>query len=633
MSSSQKESNNPLYAMRHSLAHIMATAIAELWPQAKFGVGPVVEHGFYYDVDLDQPLSSDDLATIEAKMQEVIKADHPFERFELKLEDAIAKCQQANQPYKVELLNDLKQHGTTNLKDIDPTVLGQASNDMAGAQGLGQAANDASTGEGDHKVSFYRNGPFEDLCRGPHVASTGKVGVFKLTRVSGAYWRGKETNPQLQRVYGLAFATQAELDKHLEMLAEAEKRDHRKLGRELKIFINSEIVGAGLPLLLPNGEVLKHELIEYMRAKEEKLGYRYVVTPVLAHEELYMRSGHADFYADDMYSLVDAEGNKFYLKPMNCPHHHMIFEQMAQSYRDLPLKLSESSGIYRRELSGTLTGLIRVRGPITQNDAHIYVSRDQVKAEFVKVLELFEEVYRETGVKGYWFRLSLPDFESNKYAGDKQRWEDASNLIREALIESKAEFVEAEGEAAFYGPKLDVQIRNVTGHEDTIATSQIDVLVPMRMGLKYVDHSGEEQVPFIIHHAILGSYERFMAFLIEQTAGAFPVWLAPEQVRLATVSGDYAGFAGTVLAKLQEAGLRGYLDDSNESVGKKIREAELMKVPYTLVIGQKEQDSGRVTPRVRGDLAVAAGQEQMEIANFIQSVANEARSRARCSSV
>jgi threonyl-tRNA synthetase len=355
----------------------------------------------------------------------------------------------------------------------------------------------------------------------------------------------------------------------------------------------SEEVGPGLPLWLPKGETIKYLLQEYMRKKEEARGYQYVATPVLAHEDLYIRSGHAEYYNEDMFSLTDGDGKKMYLKPMNCPHHHMIMEKLVTSYRDLPLKLAEAGGIYRNELSGTLTGLIRVRGPITQNDSHIYCTPDQLKAEFLDVLALFKEVYEEVGITDYWFRLSLPDFENKsvKYGGDRAKWDAASTAIREALVEFGTPFVEAEGEAAFYGPKLDVQIRNVTGKEDSIATSQVDILVPERMNLVYVDEHGQEQHPIIIHRAILGSYERFTAFLIEQTAGNFPVWLAPEQVRVLAVSEQFNDAALELSATLREKGFRVETDISNESVGKKIRNASVMKVPVKLLIGQKELDN------------------------------------------
>ena len=572
-----------LYAMRHSLAHIMATAIQELYPRVKFGIGPVVEHGFYYDVDLPERLNETDLAKIEAKMNEVIKANYKFEQSQMYLDEAIKYFDERDQTYKLDLLNDLKTHGTTVAKDIDRTQLG--------------LADDAKVDQ----VSMYTDGPFTDLCRGPHVGSTGEVGAFKLMRVSGAYWRGSEKNAQLQRIYGVGFTTKAELQEHLRLLEEAEKRDHRKIGRDMNMFMFSDSVGAGLAMWLPAGETVRHELIEYMRAKEEARGYRYVLSPVLTHEELYQRSGHAEFYADDMFSLTDAEDNKFYLKPMNCPHHHMMYERLVQSYRDLPLKLAEAGTAYRNELSGTLTGLIRVRGPITQNDGHIYIEPKDVKPEFIKVLELFKEVYDEVGITDYWYRLSLPDFSKDKYGGDQAVWEEAGQAIRDALTEFGAKFVETEGEAAFYGPKLDVQVRNVLGKEDTIATNQVDILVPQRMGLKYTAADGTEQTPIILHRAILGSFERFIGFLLEQTAGQLPLWLAPEQVRLAPINDTpaMAAYAEQVRSELATLGLRVSVDASAESVGKKIRAAGLAKVPYTLVLGEKERESGLVSPRLR----------------------------------
>ncbi len=600
--------------MRHSLAHVMASAVQHIWPEAKFGVGPVVQDGFYYDVDLGEAkLSEEDFATIETEMHSIIGADEPFERFEMDIDEAIDWAKQNEQPYKLELLNDLKRAGTTIAKELDAAELGL---EAGGKKAI-------------EKVSFYRNGDFTDLCRGPHLASTGKIGSFKLMRVSGAYWRGDEHRPQMQRIYGVAFEAEADLKEYLEKLEQARQRDHRKLGQELGIFMHSDLVGAGLPLLLPNGETIKHELIEYMRGKEQPLGYRYVSTPVLAHEELYKRSGHAQFYADDMYKLADDEGQTFYIKPMNCPHHHMIYEYLVKSYRDLPLKLAEATGLYRKELSGTLTGLIRVRGPISQNDAHIYVTPDMLKAEFLKVLDLFKEVYDETGVEDYWFRLSLPDFDKGKYEGDRKVWDDAAKVIREALQESGVKFVEAEGEAAFYGPKLDVQIKNVLGKEDTIATSQVDILVPHRMKLTYIDEDGQDKTPIAIHRSLLGSYERFIAFLLEQTAGRLPVWLAPEQVRLVTVNQEKAtvGFAEKMAEQANELKVRLSIDGSNESVGKKIRDAELMKVPYTVVIGEKEIESGQLMPRVRQDLEVGDRHDTRTVEEFLKTVANEAKSR------
>lgn len=610
------DSQNDLRPMRHSFAHIMATAILRLWPQAKLGVGPVVENGFYYDIDLGPTakLSEEDFPKIEAEMRKVIAEDQPFVQFTKPIDEAIAWAKEAGQPYKEELLNDLKRAGTTAAKDLNAEELGTVS-------------------EGDSQVneaSFYKNGDFIDLCRGPHVESTGKVGAFKLMRVSGAYWRGKEANPQMQRVYGVAFAVEEDIERYIQMLEEAKKRDHRKIGEDLQLFFISDSVGAGLPLLLPRGETIKNELMKYMRGKEEERGYQYVATPVLTQSKLYERSGHANYYLENMYGTkADEEGNVFYLKPMNCPHHHMIYEKLVNSYRDLPLRLSEHAGLYRYELSGTLTGLIRMRGPITQNDSHTYVTPQQVEAEFSEVLQLFEEVYLETGVKDYWFRLSLPDFSKEKYAGNKEEWERAGDIIRRCLQSAKADFVEELDEAAFYGPKVDVQIRNVLGKEDSIATVQLDIVVPERMGLKYVDTEGKEQQPLIIHKSILGSFERFMAFLLEQTEGRLPVWLAPEQVRIVTLNGeeDVVYFATEVATQAKRVGLRVAVDADNESVGKKIRKAELMKIPYTIVIGQKELESGELVPRIRKDMEVNTEHTPCTIEEFLKTVANEAKSR------
>ncbi len=603
------EQHDNLEVMRHSMAHIMAAAMQKLWPQAKFGVGPVVEDGFYYDVDLSQTLSLDDLKKIETEMSKIVAQDVAFEKIELPIGEAIKKFEAGGQTYKVDLLKDLKERGTTNMKDLSGEELGVSDN-----------ADKITT------VTLYRTGEFEDLCRGPHVDSTGQVGAFKLTRVSGAYWRGNQSNPQMQRVYGVGFATKKELDEYFVRLAEAEKNDHRVLGPQMGIYMLSDAVGAGLPLWMPNGELVYHQLLEYMREKELARGYKYVATPILGHEDLYKRSGHAKFYDDDMYSFKDDEGNKFYLKPMNCPHHHMIYEKLVQSYRDLPLKLAEPGHIYRRELSGVLSGLIRARS-FTQNDSHIYVTDDQLKAEFLDVLALFKEVYDEVGIADYWYRLSLPDFEKDKYEGDKKQWEHAAEVIRQALKESKSDFVEAEGEAAFYGPKLDVQIRNVLGKEDTIATIQVDVLVPTRMGLKYVDSSNEEKAPIIIHRAILGSYERFIAFLIEKTGGHFPLWLAPEQVRIATLndSKKVVDYATKLAGDLKAAGLRVSVDDSSESVGKKVRASEVAKVNYTLVIGEREVDSDELAVRGRGQ----GGSSKFKVADFISKLQEEVTARSQ----
>ncbi len=582
-----------LYAMRHSLAHIMAQSVQHLWPEARFGVGPVIENGFYYDIDIPGvKISEEDFPKIEAEMRKVIEANYSFDRSEKAVDEAISWAQAAKQPYKEELLNDLKRAGTTIAKDLDAAEMGTI------------AEGDAAV----ESVSFYTDGDFTDLCRGPHAESTGKVGAFKLMRIAGAYWRGKETNPQMQRLYGVALATQEELDNYLNMLEEAKKRDHRVLGPALDVYMISDAVGAGLPLMMPRGETVKNLLIRYMRQEEEKRGYKYVETPVLAHENLYQRSGHASYYSDDMYQLKDDEDQTFYLKPMNCPHHHMIYEKLVESYRDLPLSLAEVGRIYRKELSGTLTGLIRVRGPISQNDSHIYVTPEQLKDEFIKVLELFKVVYDTMGITDYWYRLSLPDFSKDKYGGDQAVWEQAGESIRQAMREFGAEFVEAEGEAAFYGPKIDVQTRNVMGKEDSIATSQIDILVPQRMDLTYIDADSNKQNPLVIHRAILGSYERFIGFLLEKTAGWLPFWLAPEQVRILTINdsvNDYVDEIKTILSEvvlmqpLKYNEVRFTTDDRNESLGKKIREATAMKIPVQLIVGPKDKEAREVSVRTQ----------------------------------
>ncbi len=589
------EKQDQLHAMRHSLAHIMATAVTTIWPDAKLGVGPVVENGFYYDIDLgDQTISEEDFATIEKKMRGIIAQDQTFERYELPIEEAITWATDAGQPYKVELLNDLKRAGTTVAKELDAEELGTIADGEAQVE----------------KVSFYRNGDFTDLCRGPHVISTGKVGAFKLMRIAGAYWRGKESNPQMQRLYGVAFETQAELDDYLQLLEEAKARDHRILGEQLQIFTINEEVGKGLPLLLPRGSKIKEILGRYMRQLEEARGYQYVDTPVIAHERLYQQSGHAQFYADDMFTIVDSEGEKFYVSPMNCPHHHKVYERLVTSYNNLPLRLAEQSGLYRHELSGTLTGLIRVRGPITQNDAHIYVTPDQLKAEFIDVLKLFKEVYEVMGITDYWYRLSLPDFEKDKFEGDQKAWQQAGDAIREALTEFGADFVEAEGEAAFYGPKVVIQTRNVLGKEDSIATSQIDLLVPGRMGLSYVDSENSEHQPLVIHRAILGSLERFIGFYLEKTAGWLPFWLAPEQVRILTINDSVADYVQQITAVLADTVLmqpvkynevRYSVDSRNESLGKKIRDAAGLKIPVVLIVGPKDAQANEVSVRIKDE--------------------------------
>jgi len=606
---------NELHPMRHSLAHIMAAAVTTIWPEAKLGVGPVVENGFYYDVDIpDVAISEDDFKKIEKAMYKVINKDESFVQSNKPIVEALQWAKDAKQPYKEELLNDLKRAGTTVAKDLSAEEMGTLT--------------DAEGSKLD-EVGFYTNGDFTDLCRGPHVESTGKVGAFKLMRVAGAYWRGNEKNPQMQRLYGVAFETKEELKEYLQMLEEAKKRDHRKLGKELDLFFISEDVGAGLPLMMPKGETIKDLLMRYMRQEEKTRGYQYVSTPVLTQEKLYERSGHAQFYAEDMYSTAeDEEGNKFYLKPMNCPHNHMIYERMVESYKDLPLRLSEHAGLYRYELSGTLTGLIRMRGPITQNDSHVYVTNDQLRDELKDLMEFFAEVYATFDFKDYWYRVSLPDFSKDKYGGDEKAWRHAAKVITDVLDEIGAEYVTEEGEAAFYGPKIDVQTRNVLGKEDSIATMQIDILVPSeaRMNLVYKNADNQDEHPIIIHKSIMGAFERFMGFLLEQTAGHFPFWLAPEQVRILTINDsvlDYVSevkevLSGIVLMKpLKYNELRYELDDRSESLGKKIREASKQKVPLMLIIGERDKQDRTVSVRTsEGESTI----KLEELQDFVQSL-------------
>lgn len=604
--------NDQLHAMRHSLAHITAAAVKRIWPDAKFGVGPVVENGYYYDIDLgDHAISESDFERIQKEMAAIVSEGQVFEHFTMPIDDAIAWARDNGQPYKEELLNDLKRSGTTVAKDLDADEMGTI------------AEGDSAMSD----VSFYKNGDFTDLCRGPHVSNTRDVGAYKLTRVAGAYWRGSEKNPQMQRLYGAAFNSEEELNSYLEMVEQAKQRDHRKLGQELDLFFISESVGKGLPLLLPRGERIKNTLMTYMRQQEEARGYTYVATPVLAQEDLYRRSGHSEYYLENMYSTApDEEGNKFYVKPMNCPHHHMVFERLQPSYRDLPMRLSEHAGLYRYELSGTLTGLIRMRGPITQNDSHMYMTDEQVESEFANLLTFFKEVYDTCGVKDYWYRLSLPDFDKGKYAGDPEKWRHASDVIRKCLEQSGEPFVAVEDEAAFYGPKLDVQIKNVHGKEDSIATVQIDILVPERMNITYIDPEGNKKFPVVIHKSIMGAFERFIGFLIEQTGGWFPFWLAPEQVRILTINDtvlDYVeeieeALRSTVLSSpVKYNEIRFSRDARNESLGKKIKEATGMKIPVQLIVGPKDKEARVVSVRTR------SGEEKVDIdslANYLHNL-------------
>jgi threonyl-tRNA synthetase len=605
-----------LHAMRHSLAHIMADAVGQLWPGAKFGVGPVVENGFYYDIDLgDATVSEADFSKIEKKMKEIIKSNITFVKSEKSIEDAIAWAKDAKQPYKEELLNDLKRAGTTNAKDIDAEELGLPT----------EATSKVTS------VTFYSSGTFTDLCRGPHVTSTKDIGAFKLMRVAGAYWRGKETNPQMQRLYGVAFATKEELATHLELLEEAKKRDHRKLGQELELFTFSPLVGKGLPLWLEKGTIIRRTLENFIVEEETRRGYKHVMTPDMASIDLYKTSGHYPYYKDSMYAPIQIDDEEFMLRPMTCPHHFMVYDAKPRSYKDLPMRIAELAKLYRYEKSGELSGLMRVRS-FTLADSHIICEPSKVRTEIDGALDLIEYCAALFGLekgKDYIYRLSLGDrSDESKYYKDDAAWDHAESVLRDVLRDRDDPHYEAAGEAAFYGPKIDIQMKNVLGKEDTAFTVQYDFVMPKRFSLTYTDETGNLAEPVVVHRSSIGAIERLMAFLIEHYAGKFPVWLAPEQIRIITVNQTEAitAIAENIAEQAKELDLRVYVDNANESVGKKIRESEKMKVPYAIVIGEKEAETGEVTPRIRGDIIVQK-ETPIKIENFLKTVSNEARAR------
>jgi len=606
-----------LHAMRHSLAHIMATAVTGMWPGAKLGVGPVVENGFYYDIDLGETkISEEDFAKIEKEMKRIIKLGQPFERYTLPIDEAIVWAKEGGQPYKEELLNDLKRAGTTVAKDLDADELGTITDGDSAVE----------------EVSFYKNGDFVDLCRGPHVERTSKVGAFKLMRVAGAYWRGKEGNPQMQRLYGVAFATREELDSYLAMLAEAKKRDHRKLGVELDLFVFSDLVGAGLPLFTPRGTVIRDELGGFSQELQAANGYQRVAIPHIAKADLYKTSGHYDKYPERFTATSFESDTEFMMKPMNCPHHTQIYASRARSYRDLPIRYMENTVVYRDEKAGELHGLSRVRAA-TQDDAHVFCRMDQIEEEFTNIMTMIKDMYAVFGM-AFKARLSCRD-DSDSYLGDPETWDVAQKTIEKVAKQLELDYFVEEGEAAFYGPKIDIMATDALGRTWQLATEQLDFVQPERFELTYVDSDGQEKRPVMIHKALLGSVERFMSVYIEHTAGKFPVWLAPKQVRVITVNqeDDTLEFAQKLAEKAKDVGVRLTVDNSNESVGKKIRAAELMKVPYSLVIGEKEIASGKVMPRIRSDMVVEGQHDEHDVDNFLKTVANEAKSRITKSSL
>ena len=604
--------SDELYAMRHSLAHIMATAISRVWPEVKLGIGPVVEYGFYYDVDLGEAqLSEEDLPKIEAEMKKVISEDQPFEHFMKPVDEAIAWAQSAKQPYKEELLNDLKRSGTTLAKDLGADELGTI------AEGQNQV----------EEVSFYKNGDFTDLCRGPHVESTGGVGAFKLLRVSGAYWRGKDTNPQMQRVYGVAFASEEDLNNHLSMLEEAKKRDHRKLGQELDLFVFSELVGSGLPLFTPRGTVLRDELDKFSQELQAAAGYERVSIPHITKIDLYKASGHYDKYPERFSVSSEESDDEFMMKPMNCPHHTQLYAARPRSYRDLPIRYMETTVVYRDEKAGELHGLSRVRAA-TQDDSHAFCREDQIEQEFEAISNMVKTMYEDVFRMPFRVRLAFRD-DSDRYFGEPALWEKAQASIKKIADKLGFEYVIEEGEATFYGPKIEFVVKDALGRENQCATIQLDFVQPERFGLEYTGEDGASKRPVMIHKALLGSIERFLSVYIEHTAGKFPVWLAPEQVRIITLNQDQAilDFAGTMAAQAKKLGVRVHVDAHNESVGKKIRNAELMKVPYTVVIGPKEVEAGEITPRIRKDMEVDVAHAPRTAYELVKTVANEATSR------
>ena len=568
----------------HTTSHIMAQAVKRLFPNAKLAIGPSIDEGFYYDFDVEKPFTDEDKQKIEEEMKKIIKEDLIIERFSLPKKEALELMK--DEPYKQELINDLE--------------------------------------EGE-EISFYKQGEFTDLCAGPHLMSTGKVKYVKLLTSSGAYWRGSEKNKMLQRIYAVSYPKASQLEEYLKLLEEAKQRDHRKIGKELELFMTHELVGSGLPMYLPNGAIVRRILERYIQDKEIELGYNHVYTPSLANVELYKTSGHWDHYKEDMFPVMEFDNEAMVLRPMNCPHHMLIYKNKMHSYRDLPIRIGELAHDFRYESSGSVCGLERVR-EMCQNDAHLFVTPEQIKTEFAQVVKLILSVYEDFGFENYTFRLSLRDKENKeKYFDDDQMWETAESQLREILTELGLDFYEAKGEAAFYGPKLDVQIKTALGHDVTISTCQLDFLLPQRFELEYIGEDGKAHRPVVIHRAILGTLDRFMSFLIEETKGAFPTWLAPLQVKILPISDSQLEYCSTIEQELRKVGVRVKTDNRNEKIGYKIREAQLEKVPYMLVIGDKEIEANAVAVRSRkdGDLG------QVKVEDFVKKIKEEIDTKSK----
>ena len=565
----------------HTTSHIMAQAVQRLFPNVKFAIGPSINDGFYYDFDVEKPFTDEDKAKIEEEMKKIIKEDIKIERFSLSKKEALELMKE--QPYKQELINELP--------------------------------------EGE-EISFYKQGDFTDLCAGPHLMSTGKVKSIKILSSSGAYWRGDEHNKMLQRIYAISFPKASMMEEHMAKLEDAKNRDHRKIGKELELFMTHELVGSALPMYLPNGATVRRILERYIQDKEIAMGYKHVYTPSMANVALYKTSGHWDHYKEDMFPVMKMDNEEMVLRPMNCPHHMLIYKNKMHSYRDLPIRIGELAHDFRYENSGAVCGLERVR-EMCQNDAHLFVRPDQIKEEFGKVVQLILSVYKDFGFKDYSFRLSLRDKNNKEKYFDDEMWETAESQLREILKELNLNFYEAEGEAAFYGPKLDVQIKTAVGHDVTISTCQLDFLLPQRFKLEYIGKDGEAHRPVVIHRAILGTFDRFLAFLIEETKGAFPLWLAPVQVKVLPISEKHVEYANKIYEEMFKLGIRVEVDADNEKIGYRIRKAQLEKVPYMLVVGDKEQETNMVAVRSREDGDIGT----KTIEEFIKEVQEENEKR------
>ena len=602
-------SEEELKSMRHSLAHIMAQAIQHLWPQAKFGVGPAIDNGFYYDIYLDNgTISEADLSKIEEEMRKIVAADYPFERRDVSVEEAIDWAIKGDRSFKMELLNDLKRSGTTVASELAGEKMGSVS-------------------DGDSKVetvSLYSQGDYTDLCRGGHVDSTGKVGAFKLTKTAGAYWRGNENNPQMQRIYGVAFATQEELDEYLNRLEIAKQRDHRKLGKELDLYTTSPLVGIGLPLFTPRGTILRDIVARYSNQLRQKFGFEKVWTPHITKKDLYETSGHWAKFGEELFLVKSQEtSDEMALKPMNCPHHTQIFASRPRSYRDMPVRYLETTTDYRDEKTGELGGLNRVRS-LTQDDSHIFCRTDQIEGEINNLLSAARELYGSINMK-LRVRLSYRD-ESDSYLGDLSLWDSAQNQLKSAVEKVGLDYFEQEGEAAFYGPKIDFMATDAIGREHQVATVQLDFVQPQRFGLEYADADGDFTTPVMIHCALLGSIERFLSVFIEHTGGWFPFWAAPEQVRILTINDtvlEYVDKITTILSNItlmepvRYNDVRFTIDSRNESLGKKIREATSMKIPVQLIVGPRDMEANEVSVRTQ------SGEEKIsleQLAEYIKSL-------------